>query len=47
MRMLNLPSYSVAGRGVNPIFEKGEGLITCLIEFVPTLLKSHIVIRIV
>ena len=47
MRMLNLPSDSIVGRGVNPILERGEGLITCLIECVPTLLKSPIRIRIV
>ena len=40
--MLNLPSDSVVGRGSNPILERREGLITCLMECIPTLLESHI-----
>ena len=34
--MLNLPSDSVVGRGVNPILERAGGRITCLMECVPT-----------
>ena len=44
---VDLPSDSIVGRGVNPILERGEGLITGLMECVPTLLKSHILIRII